>query len=197
MNLNQLLASIFVNPPEPLKRPERSSITEHVMELAPLMLPSVPVVTPNPTLNAMSAVSPTVYAQGAPKSAGQYASTVNAAAQEYGVDPRLMTALFQQESGFNPRAVSSAGAKGIGQLMPGTAKGLGVKNVFDPVENIRASTRLLAGYLKSGYSPSLALAAYNAGPGAVKKYGGIPPYKETQNYVRSIRAIAKQYGYAF
>lgn len=109
--------------------------------------------------------------------------------QQYGVDKNLVNALIRQESGFNPNARSHAGAIGLMQLMPATAKGLGVQDPSDPVQNLEGGIRHLSDLLQgfNGNVP-LALAAYNAGAGAVKKYGGIPPYKETQNYVRSILA---------
>jgi soluble lytic murein transglycosylase-like protein len=112
-------------------------------------------------------------------------SLARQAAAAEGIPEDLFLNLVQQESGFNPSAKSSAGAQGYAQLMPGTAADLGV-DINDPVENLRGGAR----YLKQQYEKfgdwSLALAAYNAGPGAVEKHGGIPPYKETQNYVKSI-----------
>lgn len=108
------------------------------------------------------------------------------ASQRYGVPASLLAAVAKQESGFNPGAVSSAGAEGLMQLMPSTAAGLGV-DPFDPAQAVDGAAQLLSGYL-SQYNGSvpLALAAYNAGPGAVAQYGGIPPYAETQAYVNDI-----------
>ena len=109
------------------------------------------------------------------------------AAEKAGIDPALFKALVQQESGFNPNAVSSVGAQGLTQLMPKTAQMLGVTNPLDPVQNLDGGAKYLAQMLKQfGGDVSLALAAYNAGPGAVQRAGGVPPFKETQNYVKRI-----------
>ncbi len=116
-----------------------------------------------------------------------YDSTIRAASQVFGVSADLIRAVIIQESGGDPEAVSHKGAKGLMQLTDPTARDLGVSNPFDPVQNIFGGTRFLANMLKTCKGNlELALASYNAGPGAVEKYGGIPPFEETQNYVKSV-----------
>lgn len=119
--------------------------------------------------------------------AGQFDALIGGAAKRYELDPALLRAVINQESGFQAQAVSSAGALGLMQLMPDTAKSLGVTNPLDPAQNVDGGARLLRQLIdRYGGRLDLALAAYNAGSGAVDKYGGVPPYAETQNYVSSI-----------
>jgi soluble lytic murein transglycosylase-like protein len=126
-------------------------------------------------------------AQGLPAAAQQYLPQVQQAAARYGVDPALIEAVIQQESGWNPQATSASGAAGLMQLMPATARGLGVSDPYDPAQSIDAGAHELSIELQRfGGNTELALAAYNAGAGAVTKYGGIPPYAETQAYVRNV-----------
>lgn len=124
---------------------------------------------------------------------GKYAKEVNAASAKHGIDAQLIAAVIAAESNFNPNAKSSSGARGLMQLMPSTAKGLGVKDSYNAEQNIMGGAKYLAQQLKAfGGDIQLALAAYNAGPGNVKKHGGVPPFKETQNYVKKITdALAK------
>ncbi len=117
---------------------------------------------------------------------GPYAGLFTAAGRRYGVDPALLSAVARAESSYDPHAVSSAGAQGLMQLMPGTARSLAV-DPFDPAQAVDGAARLLSSSLRA-YSGrvDLALAAYNAGPGAVRRYGGVPPYAQTQTYVHKV-----------
>ncbi|HEY4997143.1 MAG TPA: lytic transglycosylase domain-containing protein, partial [Solirubrobacteraceae bacterium] len=138
-------------------------------------------------LQAASASPSTTAAGGAQASTSSYDPLIERAAQRNGVDPAILHGLIQQESGFDPSSKSSAGALGLTQLMPGTASSLGVANPLDPAESIEGGARYLKQMLDSfGGNTADALAAYNAGPGAVSKYGGVPPYAETQSYVTKV-----------
>jgi len=121
-----------------------------------------------------------------------YAAEISAAAARNGVDPNILTGLIRAESNFDPNAGSPAGAQGLTQLMPATAAGLGVANPLDPVQSIEGGARYLRQQLdRFGGDVTKALAAYNAGPGAVERFGGVPPYEETQNYVRRVLGYAQ------
>ncbi len=141
--------------------------------------------------SAPLAVAPAAGPADATLAPAALAALITQVAQAHGLPPSLLTALVRQESGFDPHARSSAGAMGLTQLMPGTAASLGVADPWDPSENLNAGAAYLAGLLQRyGGNVSLALAAYNAGPGAVSRWGGVPPYPETQAYVRNVEAMA-------
>ncbi len=120
-----------------------------------------------------------------------FADLFNAAGARHGVDPVLLAAMARTESSFDPSAVSPAGAQGLMQLMPGTAKGLGVADPFDPAQSVQGAAQLMRDLLDRFGRVDHALAGYNAGPGAVLRYDGIPPYAETQGYVSKILALVQ------
>jgi soluble lytic murein transglycosylase-like protein len=141
-----------------------------------------------------SSISVSAASGTTPGATTNFESEINAAATSNGIDPALLKGLVQQESGFDPNARSGAGAVGLTQLMPGTAAALGVTDPTDPVQSLQAGARYLREQLdRFGGDERLALAAYNAGPGAVAKYGGVPPYAETQGYVNKVLANAASY----
>ncbi|MCD6293731.1 MAG: lytic transglycosylase domain-containing protein [Deltaproteobacteria bacterium] len=119
---------------------------------------------------------------------------ISSAADRYEVDPALIKAVIMAESAYNPKAVSKRGAKGLMQLMPGTARALGVKNAFNPAHNINGGVKYLKQLLDTfNDDAKLALAAYNAGAGRVKRYGGVPPIKATRHYVKKVFAYYHYY----
>jgi soluble lytic murein transglycosylase-like protein len=160
------------------------------------------MTAPAPSAPSTSFAGALATAQTSPSTApatGAGASTafgaeIDAAAASNGIDPALLKGLVSQESGFDPNARSGAGALGLTQLMPGTAAGLGVTNPLDPVQSLQGGAKYLRQQLdRFGGDEKLALAAYNAGPGAVARFGGVPPYSETQNYVTSVLSKAASY----
>jgi len=134
-----------------------------------------------------------ILAPRTPLAQAPYGELIQTAAQKYGVDADLVFSVITAESNFNPNAISRRGARGLMQLLPSTATRLGVKDIFDPNQNIDAGTRYLRELLTL-YRGDLVLtvAAYNAGPGALQKYGRVPPYRETQSYIRAIRKTYAQ-----
>jgi soluble lytic murein transglycosylase-like protein len=159
-------------------------VLQRVQLLEAQVAPAPPPAAPRAT-----APSPTTTQPASAPATGSFAAEVQNASAKYGVDTSLIDAVMQQESGGDPNATSGAGAEGLMQLMPDTAAGLGVTDPYDPTQSIDGGTQLL-GQLLARYNgkTSLALAAYNAGPGAVDKFGGVPPYEETQNYVADVSA---------
>ncbi len=148
---------------------------------------------------SISGLPATSYAALQSSAAGEsgsssYEGLIEQAAARNGVDPAVLHGLIEQESGFDPSATSSAGASGLTQLMPGTATSLGVADPLDPTESIEGGARYLGQLMTQfGGNTEDALAAYNAGPGAVQQYGGVPPYAETQSYVTKVLGNAEAY----
>jgi soluble lytic murein transglycosylase-like protein len=140
-------------------------------------------------------ISDTGAASGpAPVPPAQIDALVEQNAATWQVDPALLKAVIANESGFNANATSKVGAQGLMQLMPATAASLGVRDAYDPAQNVAGGARYLRGLLdRFGGDQRLAVAAYNAGPGAVAKYGDVPPYAETQSYVTNVLASADKY----
>jgi soluble lytic murein transglycosylase-like protein len=169
-------------------RPLAPAFERALAEAAGVTAPAVAAgPLPGPALGGALPAGLVAPAGGSGSLAGvPYGDLFTAAGTRHGVDPELLAAVAWAESGYDPRAVSHAGAQGLMQLMPGTAAGLGVKDSFDPEQAVDGAARLLAGHLRQFGSTELALAAYNAGPGAVNRFGGIPPYAETQAYVPKV-----------
>lgn len=152
--------------------------------------PAEPAAAPAPaaaaTASSRSVRAPLLTDLGRP-----YEGHIRAAAKEHRMDPALVAAVIQAESNYQPRAISRKGARGLMQLMPSTARRLGVRSTFDPKDNIRGGTAYLSELADrfGDTSVDLILAAYNAGERAVESHGGVPPYRETQDYVRKVRSI--------
>jgi soluble lytic murein transglycosylase-like protein len=165
---------------------------------APPALGEATALTPTSTAPAATAPIPATPEAGPGNGTVPFQSLIEESCAKYGVDPALLAGLIEQESHFDPTVGSSAGAQGLTELMPETAASLGVTDPHDPAQSIDAGARLLSEKLAEfGGNTELALAAYNAGSGAVQQYNGIPPYPETQEYVKKVLGYAAGYASAF
>lgn len=179
--VGELNALLTFSPPAPAAAPAAAPSTPFDAQLASAMGPSSTTATP------VAGATTATAGGGTP-----YAAEISAAATRNGVDPNVLSGLIRAESNFDPNATSPAGAQGLTQLMPGTAAGLGVTNPLDPAQSIEGGARYLRQQLDHfGGDVTKALAAYNAGPGAVERFGGVPPYEETQSYVRRVLGYAQ------
>jgi soluble lytic murein transglycosylase-like protein len=175
---------------EKRRRHVRTAVLAAAMSSAPMARPAIAIfpaadmMIPQVDVNTEFEVVPANEA---------YEKIIQEAAAEYDMDPALIRAVMQAESAFHPYAVSRAGAEGLMQLMPALADEMGVSDSFDPRENIMGGVRYLKRLLDyHNGNLDLALASYNAGPGNVERYGGVPPFRETRNYVKTIKAIYRR-----
>ncbi len=187
---------------------ELSAVATRIEQItgAPVQLPGLPQAAPDGSSSFASVLQSQMAAQGDETGEGgapgapamvppaQIDALVGENAQSQDVDPALIKAIIANESGFNANATSNVGAQGLMQLMPGTAAGLGVTDAYDPAQNVAGGTKYIKGLLQRfNGDVRLAVAAYNAGPGAVEKYDGVPPYAETQNYVQNVLSSYAKY----
>lgn len=169
------------------RRRMRTAVLAAAMSSAPLARPVVALLPASAKVKPVVDVNTEYVAVPANEA---YEDIVQEAAQKYDMDPHLIRAVMQAESAFHPYAVSRAGAEGLMQLMPELADEMGVANAFDPRENIMGGVRYLKRLLDYHHGNlELALASYNAGPGNVERYGGVPPFRETRNYVKTIKRL--------
>ncbi len=170
-----------------------ADIESRLGSLLPNAKPSVPEGTPSFDQALGQALNQTLDSNAAAPVPAALSGLIDDQAQANGLDGDLLKAIIKNESNFNPKAVSPVGAQGLMQLMPGTAAGLGVTNSFDPAQNVAGGAKYLKNLLNKYHSVPQAVAAYNAGPGAVDKYNGIPPYRETTQYVQKVMQSYQAY----
>ena len=178
-----------------LKSGQRLSVTGYQLlgDKYRLQMNGGSVEIPSAEVSAIEPEDIFTRATAQPVAAGPYGEFILAAANRYHVDADLINSVIAAESNFNPRAISRRNARGLMQLIPGTAARLGVRNIFDPRENIEAGTRYLGELLLRYHNDlTLTLAAYNAGPERVQKHNGVPPYAETISYVRRVKHTYEQ-----
>lgn len=165
----------------------RTAVLAAAMSSAPMARPAIALLPPSKNVRAHVDVTAEYFAVPANQA---YDEIIEEAAAIYELDANLIRAVMQAESAFDPYVVSRAGAEGLMQLMPNLADEMGVNNAFDPRDNIMGGVRYLKRLLVSHDGDiDLALASYNAGPGNVQRYGGVPPFRETRDYVRTIKQI--------
>ena len=171
------------------QRRMRTAVLAAAMSSAPMARPAIALLPPSKNVKANVDVTAEYFAVPANQA---YDEIIEEAAAKYEMDSNLIRAVMQAESAFHPYVVSRAGAEGLMQLMPDLADEMGVNDAFDPRDNIMGGVRYLKRLLDyHGGDIDLALASYNAGPGNVERYGGVPPFRETKNYVKTIRQILK------
>jgi soluble lytic murein transglycosylase-like protein len=165
----------------------RTAVLAAAMSSAPIARPAIALLPPTKNIKANVDVTAEYFAVPANKA---YDDIIEEAAAKYDMDSNLIRAVMQAESAFHPYVVSRAGAEGLMQLMPDLADEMGVDNAFDPRDNIMGGVRYLKRLLDYHDGDlDLALASYNAGPGNVERYGGVPPFEETRNYIRTIKGV--------
>jgi soluble lytic murein transglycosylase-like protein len=172
-----------------------AAVTQRIAQITGQALQPAPSASGAPSFAAMvAAASAQPQSRPLQPAPADIERLVSMNANTWGVDPALVKAIIANESGFDPNATSKTGAQGLMQLEPGTAAGLGVSDAYDPAQNVAGGTRYIRGLLDRFHGDlRLAIAAYNAGPGAVVKYNGVPPYAETQQYVENVLDSYQKY----